>query len=121
MCSACCEEYPSSHSYIDMFRRRIRVSFLHDSASVSDLCLMLQSVQVSLGYYEKEVDAARAYDAESLRLRGPSGHINLPESRALIEAHLLQNEGASNATSAGSLSLCFILQQWHSGPRDALP
>lgn len=42
--------------------------------------------QVSLGYYEKEMDAARAYDAESLRLRGPGGHVNLPESRALAEA-----------------------------------
>ena len=42
--------------------------------------------QVSLGYYEKELDAARAYDAESLRLRGPSGHINLPESRLMAPA-----------------------------------
>ena len=67
---------------------------------------MLPCVQVSLGYYEKEVDAARAYDAESLRLRGPSGHINLPESRALIEAHLLQDEGAGNAASAGPPSPC---------------
>ena len=41
--------------------------------------------QVSLGYYEKELDAARAYDAESLRLRGPSGHVNLPESRATVQ------------------------------------
>ena len=67
-------------------------------------------MQGSLGYYEKEVDAARAYDAESRRLRGPSGHINLPESRALIEAHLLQDEGAGNTTSAGPPSLhihCF--------------
>ena len=42
--------------------------------------------QVSLGYYEKELDAARAYDAESLRLRGPSGHVNLPESRQMVQA-----------------------------------
>ena len=42
-------------------------------------------MQVSLGYYEKELDAARAYDAESLRLRGPSGHVNLPESRLMVQ------------------------------------
>ena len=43
-------------------------------------------MQVSLGYYEKELDAARAYDAESLRLRGPSGHVNLPDSRLMVQA-----------------------------------
>lgn len=56
--------------------------------------------QVSLGYYEKEVDAARAYDAESLRLRGPNGHINLPESRTLVEARAPEM-GTSQANSTG--------------------
>ncbi len=74
---------------------------MHDGAPPFKPSSFFPCVQVSLGYYEKEVDAARAYDAESLRLRGPSGHINLPESRALIEAHLLQDEGAGNAISAG--------------------
>lgn len=56
--------------------------------------------QVSLGYYEREVDAARAYDAESLRLRGPNGHINLPESRAMIDARPHETD-ISRANSAG--------------------
>ena len=63
----------------------------------------LSRVQVSLGYYEKEMDAARAYDAESLRLRGPNGHINLPESRALLDAHS-PDDDAGTAFSAGQLS-----------------
>ncbi len=34
--------------------------------------------QVSLGYYDSEDAAARAYDAESMRIRGPHAHVNLP-------------------------------------------
>ncbi|BDA43997.1 probable AP2-like ethylene-responsive transcription factor CRL5 [Coccomyxa sp. Obi] len=34
--------------------------------------------QVSLGYYDSEDAAARAYDAESKRIRGPHAHVNLP-------------------------------------------
>ncbi len=66
--------------------------------------------QVSLGYYEKEVDAARAYDAESLRLRGPNGHINLPESRTLVDARAPEMD-SSQADSAGEPSFCHVL--WH--------
>jgi hypothetical protein len=66
--------------------------------------------QVSLGYYEKEVDAARAYDAESLRLRGPNGHINLPESRTLAEARSPEMV-ISQANSTGWHFFCHVL--WH--------
>ena len=38
--------------------------------------------QVSLGYYDSEDAAARAYDAESMRIRGPHAHVNLPLNHA---------------------------------------
>lgn len=38
--------------------------------------------QISLGYYGSEEAAARAYDAESMRIRGPHAHVNLPVTTA---------------------------------------
>jgi hypothetical protein len=36
--------------------------------------------QVSLGYYDSEEAAARAYDAKALRLRGPNASVNFRAS-----------------------------------------
>ena len=35
--------------------------------------------RVCLGYFHDELDAAKAYDAEVLRLKGPSFPVNFPD------------------------------------------
>ena len=56
--------------------------YLTSSGSTKSLSFIWRGLpdQVSLGYYDSEDDAARAYDAESLRIRGPGAHVNLPQT-----------------------------------------
>ena len=111
-CVLCLRLRAGSHLFCNMLHSRIGASRCFLSEVPYPLCLnsMLSCMQVSLGYYEKEADAARAYDAESLRLRGPNGHINLPESRALIDRRT-QDEDGGEPVYAGppsSQALCAL-------------
>lgn len=59
--------------------------------------------QVSLGYYDSEDTAARAYDAESQRIRGPHAHVNLPAPSAPRPGRPRRRTTPSGTTTTSSL------------------
>ena len=65
---ACCSTVTIIHAYYCYFTTAIVIVILFHSGSKP----------VHIGYFDSQQDAARAYDQEAIRLRGPNTSLNYP-------------------------------------------